>query len=313
MIDTISALTLATLTGLTELTRPAELAPSRVLSALTTLPGSAPGRACVGLALALVVAVSARVARALDWSGVAAAVLCGTACAAAGWGWAITLVGYFVAASLISRAGSARKEERTRSVVAKGGSRDVAQVLANGAIYSAAALASLAFPNPGWAWAGLGALAASSADTWATEIGLLSGARPRDIIKGTFVPAGTSGGVTFAGLWGALLGAAIIGAIGLLAGFPRGATLAAVVSGWAAAAIDSQLGSTIQQRRRCDVCGQDTEMMVHSCGTPTRHLRGIRWVNNDVVNLLATIAGFLLSAVSYVIIAGPPISNARVH
>lgn len=270
------------------------------------LPNSALSRALLGLALASLVAIAARRARALDWSGVAAAALCGSACSAAGWRWAITLIGYFLAASLISHVGSARKERRTHSIVAKGGSRDAAQVLANGGVYSAAAVGSIVMPHPVWAWAALGALAASSADTWATEIGLLAGRRPVDVLKRTFVQAGMSGGVTAPGLAGALLGAVAVAAIGLLAGFSRGAALAAVVSGWLGAMLDSVLGATIQQRRRCDACAEDTELMMHPCGTPTRHIAGIRWANNDVINLLATIAGLLLSAALYVAFAGSP-------
>lgn len=302
MTETISALVLTGVAGVAGVAGPTGLPP---------LADSAAGRAAVGLALALVVAVAARAARALDWSGVAAAVLCGSACAAAGWSWAITLIGYFVAASLISQIGAARKQQRIRSVVAKGGSRDAAQVLANGGVYSAAALASLVYPHPVWAWAGLGALAASSADTWATEIGLLAGWRPSDIVKRTSVREGMSGGVTFPGLVGALFGATAVAVIASFAGFPRGATLAAVVSGWTGAIIDSLLGSSIQQRRRCDSCAEDTELMVHSCGTPTRHLAGIRWMNNDVINLLAATAGLLLSAALYLAIAGAPTSSAR--
>lgn len=271
------------------------------------------GRAVAGLLLAVVVALVARAANALSWSGVAAAVLCGTACSAAGWAWAFVLIAYFVVASLVSRMGRAQKAHRTRSVVAKGGARDAVQVLANGGVYSAAAIAAVIASGawgaaPGvalWAWGGLGALAVSAADTCATEIGVLAGWTPRTLIRRTYVKPGMSGGVTLPGIAGALAGAASVAALGSVAGFPGGATLAALATGWAGAMIDSLLGATIQQRRRCDSCAEDTELLIHPCGSATRHIAGLHWVNNDVINFLATLAGFFLSAALYLVVAGP--------
>ena len=57
-----------------------------------------------------------------------------------------------------------------------------------------------------------GALAAASADTWATEVGTLWGGRPRSIISGRPVAPGMSGGITLIGTMGALVGSAIVAA-----------------------------------------------------------------------------------------------------
>jgi hypothetical protein len=43
----------------------------------------------------------------------------------------------------------------------------------------------------------------------------------------------------------------------------------------------------------CPVCEKETERRLHNCGTRTRLLRGHEWMNNDVVNFLATAAGAL--------------------
>ena len=66
-----------------------------------------------------------------------------------------------------------REGARTASIVAKGGERDAMQVLANGAMFAGAAFAMVLRPDTRWIALGAGALAASAADTWATEIGTL--------------------------------------------------------------------------------------------------------------------------------------------
>ena len=51
---------------------------------------------------------------------------------------------------------------------------------------------------------------------------------------------------------------------------------------------DSVLGSLIQVKYRCPVCGALTERESH-CGIPGKVERGWRWVNNDTVNLLSNL------------------------
>ncbi len=62
----------------------------------------------------------------------------------------------------------------------------------------------------------LAALAAATADTWATEIGTLARQQPRLITSFKNVAAGTSGGITAVGLLSASLGALTIGNSGWL-------------------------------------------------------------------------------------------------
>ena len=75
-------------------------------------------RTLIGCFLAVVVSLLARRANALSTSGAVAAAVVGGASAAAGWGWAVLLIAYFVASVLLSRAGEAAKAARTA-----GGSR----------------------------------------------------------------------------------------------------------------------------------------------------------------------------------------------
>jgi uncharacterized protein (TIGR00297 family) len=170
-------------------------------------------------------------------------------------------------------------------------------VLANGFAFGVAALGSLAtpYPEPGWLALGAGALAASAADTWATEIGILYGGTPRSVLHWRPVPPGTSGAVSVVGSGGAVLGAIGIGTVALLMGWGARIAVAAVIGGLGGAIVDSLLGATVQSRLWCDRCGVQTEREVHDCGRRTQPIRGMPWIDNDLVNFLAGIAGGLLA------------------
>ncbi|MEO7102107.1 MAG: DUF92 domain-containing protein [Gemmatimonadaceae bacterium] len=259
-------------------------------------------RAVAGLVLSAAVAGIAWRSGSLSRNGMLAAAACGTLCVAAGWGWGSVLILYFLAASALSRVGSEAKDDRTRAVVAKGGARDAIQVLANGGVYSALAVFAANAGTPMLTWGAIAALAAASSDTWATEIGVGLGGTPRSIVKWTYVRPGESGGITGAGLVGSAAGAAWIGLIAIVAGFPRGVAIAALFAGIGGSLVDSVLGATLQERRRCGVCNEPTERIVHVCGSTTHRVGGIAGLNNDAVNLLSTVAGLLLGIMAFLLV-----------
>lgn len=252
----------------------------------------------LALLVAIVVAALAFAAGALTPGGAVAAAVVGTLCLIAGWGWAALLIIYFIVAVACSRVGADTKERRTGGVVAKTGRRDAVQVLANGGVFAAGAvLTTRAAPGGSGlvAAAALGALAAASADTMATEIGTLAGGEPRSVIGWRAVPAGTSGGITPAGSLGMLAGALLVAlaarALGL--GNMTGAVAAGGVAG---ALADSLLGALVQERRHCRQCNLATERRVHDCGTVTELAGGVAWLDNDLVNLCATVVGAAVAA-----------------
>ncbi|HKV71999.1 MAG TPA: DUF92 domain-containing protein [Gemmatimonadales bacterium] len=162
----------------------------------------------------------------LTGGGVVAALAVGGATAwGLGWRGVVLLFAFFISGSLLTRlAGGA------------GGQRNVRQVLANGGVAAfAGALGS-------WPIAA-GALAAATADTWATEIGWFSPHPPRLITTWKPVPKGTDGGVTLIGTAGGVAGAALIwGAAAVL----FSSRLTVVWAGLAGMLADSLLGATLQ-------------------------------------------------------------------
>lgn len=228
------------------------------------------GSLATGLALSLVVALGARALGLLTSGGAVAAVGVGTVVFGfGGWQRAGLLVLFFATSSLLTRWQAAHKPHPEHR-----GGRNGAQVLANGAIATVLAVWGALWPAPWNAAAFAGAVAASTADTWATEIGLLSNSPPRLITarllrtRATVAP-GTSGGVTWLGTIAACAGAGVIAGTSLVW---LDAPFAPVwLAGFVGMTLDSILGATVEGR--------------------------LRWITNDAVNLIATAASAALAAI----------------
>jgi uncharacterized protein (TIGR00297 family) len=248
-------------------------------------------RAAAGLIIAAGIAALARRASSLSITGALAAVVVGVLAMAAGWDWGLLLIAFFVSSSALSRTGSEVKEARAREMLVKYGARDAAQVAANGGLFALAALLFLLDPWAGWRAAGIGALAGATADTWGTEIGMLSGREPRSITTWQRVTPGQSGGVTPIGMLATLGGGLFIGALSWLLGWDVAIVLAGAIGGFLSAVADSVMGALWQERRHCPRCDVVTERSVHHCGAPTEHAAGAAWLDNDGVNALAGVLG----------------------
>jgi uncharacterized protein (TIGR00297 family) len=229
--------------------------------------------------------------------------------------WAILLIAFFVSSSALSFWQRERKAPMAARL-AKGSRRDLAQTLANGGVAAlCAGLAGLVSAQSPWYPIGLlgflGALSAATADTWATELGVLATRPPRLITTGRPVPPGTSGAVSALGFAAALAGGAFIGLVAFLlfSLVPTGLadlrprlwlfSPLCAVAGLVGATFDSLLGATWQALYRCDGCAEFTERTQHTCGHATRLVRGLRWLDNDAVNLVATLVGAVTLAGSF--------------
>ncbi len=256
--------------------------------------------------LALLVSVLGWRFRALSADGAFAATLVGGLIfGLGGWPWALLLLLFFFTSSGLTHAFARRKQDLGEKF-AKGGQRDAMQVLANGGVATLCVLAHAAFPQASWPWIAFAAsLAAVNADTWATELGVLSPHPPRRLTTWQIVEKGTSGGVTLVGTLAALAGAVVIAVPAAffsplpLSG-PFSAFLLIALAGLVGSLIDSLLGDTLQAIYFCPNCRKETEQHPkHRCGATTSRLRGLSWLNNDWVNIACGLSAALLALIPF--------------
>ena len=187
-------------------------------------------------------------------------------------------------------------KKRIGGAQGKGGARSWPNILANGGVASIIAVWNFFAPGPYPAALFLGSISAAAADTAATEIGLLSHGRPRLLTNlSRVVPPGTSGGVTPLGFVGAAFASLVIGLMGAslnLLPDPYVLLLVCLVGGVFGAAADSLIGATFQRKGYCVVCLRPTEDVRH-CGEKSKITGGVPYVENNVVNVLSTVAGAL--------------------
>ncbi len=223
----------------------------------------------LALALGTLVLTAARFFRWLTPSGTMAAAAVGLAVlVGAGPFGVVLLLFFFLTSSVLVRLRAART---ARTADREG--RNGAQVVANGGVAAVASLAALAGWVPEAQYALAGAVAAATADTWATEVGSAGGWPVWSVIGRGRVPTGTSGGVSLPGTLAAAAGAVGIGLLAALAAEPVAAPdlgwvglagLAGMAGIWA----DSLLGATLEGR--------------------------LGLLNNDGVNVGCTVIGGLL-------------------
>lgn len=248
---------------------------------------SSPIQLAVGFLSALAIAAISYRLRFLTLDGSVASVLLGTLIfGLGGFQWAIPLLVFFFTSNILSHL------SRRNSDIVQHARRNAVQVMANGGVGGLLVLLSILLPAQDWFVLYLGSLAAATADTWGTEIGIR--ASGRTVLISTFrsVQPGTSGAVSLAGSLGGIVGATAIGLTGMLMMNPSEWTLPHVVvsAGVAGSICDSLIGAILQVRYQCSICGKLVES-AKSCHGAVVHVGGFRWVTNDTVNLICTVAG----------------------
>lgn len=261
----------------------------------------------IGFLLALLISFSSFKIGFLSRSGAIAACSLGTVVfGLGGLAWAVVLMGFFISSSVLSKLFKRRKADLEEKF-SKGSKRDAWQVWANGGVAGIFVILHAIFPDSSWPWlAFCGTMAAVNADTWATELGVLSKKNPVNLVTGQSMEAGASGGVTMLGTFAAFLASLFIAFLAILfwPAFlknPTGAETWFLLIGITAAGVfgslvDSFLGATVQAIYFCPACVKETEKHpLHTCGSTTDIVRGWKWFTNDVVNTFcAFMGGFVM-------------------
>ena len=194
-----------------------------------------------------------------------------------------------------------RHAKKNDGIVKKGDCRDGIQVIANGLVPMMMALFySLTF-NQIFIYAYVAALAEAFADTAASGIGAFSSS-VYDIFKMKKTKPGLSGGVSVVGTLAAFAAPFCISLIAFLFGAVGIEYFVLIsVAAFIGVMFDSALGSLLQIKFKCPVCGEITEREVH-CKKLGKRYSGFAFFDNDIVNFFSgAFAAILIAVVAYVI------------
>ena len=193
----------------------------------------------------------------------------------------ISLAIFFVFSSIISKTIKNRSFYRS-----KGSERDIIQVYANGGVATLVCIVDFLYPDPFNTYLFLASVAAAMSDTWGTEFGKLSKHKPISIISFRTMEHGLSGGLTRIGTLGSLLGSCIIGFTAwVLIPIESIIIYGIIFSGFIAAIVDSLAGAIFQGKYETQ-----TGEIIEEYQDGSTLISGNKWINNDIVNLINTIA-----------------------
>ncbi len=251
----------------------------------------------IGFVLSLIVAGLAYVKRSLTIDGLIAAIVLGTVIYVFGsivvWG---VLISFFVSSSLLSK-----RHEQKEKVSSKG--RNYRQVFANGAVAAIGCILYYFLQSEVFMIAAVASIASSNADTWASEIGVLTKGKTIHILNFTPATQGVSGAISLLGTFASLLGACFISAVFItLYALSQDITipvlisygLIVIISGFLGCLIDSLLGGSIQARYKGTETGIITEHHELQNESVIK-IRGFTCITNDTVNLLSALFAALIA------------------
>lgn len=207
-----------------------------------------------------------------------------------GWKWTIPILVFFILSSLLSKLAEKINGKNVDQIFEKGSQRDYKQVLANGGVPLLICVLNFLIPDiVDWYSIYLLSVAISTADTWSTEFGTLFAKNVFMITSFKKVNPGISGGISFIGTLGGIIGSIIIIASGILF-ISLSFKQIIIISVFALVGnlTDSLLGATLQVMYKCVSCGKLTEKKIH-CGQTTNYFKGIKFIDNDMVNFASVL------------------------
>lgn len=201
----------------------------------------------------------------------------------------LALIGFFILASYVSSLDNSYKKSIIKDKFKKENGRNYIQVLANSLPALIFSFIFYLTDNHKYLILSFVILSAASADTFASEIGFLSKRKVYSILTLKQVPRGLSGGVSFLGILGSILGSFLLS---LFSYFEFGlvGVKFCFIMGFISSIIDSILG-LIFQRKYLRLDGSLSDFKEYEDDKP---IRGFSFVSNNTVNLVSlTIIGII--------------------
>lgn len=253
----------------------------------------------IGLIGSSIIAASGYYFSAISRSGIIATIFIGTTIAVAGdfstWSAVIFLFGSSLIINFSKKLFFPEISSIEQSIHSKNGARDASQICANLLPAVICLLIYFFTSNTAFLIAYLASIAGATADTWASEIGILSNKATIDVLTLRKTPKGLSGGIsllgTIASIGGSFLSTTCFFIFNFFSSnpltYPHFVIIFSV--GILASLIDSILGSFFQGKY-LTIHNQLTEQKKNN-----QLVTGYSWMSNDLVNLSTSILSSLLA------------------
>ncbi|MBU1142884.1 MAG: DUF92 domain-containing protein [Firmicutes bacterium] len=256
----------------------------------------------IGAVLSILIAYAAYLKHSLAKSGFIAAVIIGTIIYAFGGMviWAV-LIAFFISSSLLTKLNEKKEKDPSRG-------RNYIQVISNGLVAAVFSVLYYFLNVEIFLLASVASIATSNSDTWASEIGILSKGKTRNIVNFKIVSKGVSGAISGLGTFASFIGALFIGLVFALMYWIKNGisyeilisyTIIVTICGFLGCFIDSYLGALIQAKYREVETGKITEKK----WLPNEKVvlaSGLALVTNDAVNFLSGLAASMITIIFFI-------------
>lgn len=204
--------------------------------------------------------------------------------------WTVPAVTLFVFGTILSKMPGGEENHQNQ--------RDAHQVLANGAIPSIALMFYMALGNPAFLFASMAGFATALSDTASSEIGTRMKHKTFSILTGKRVSTGLSGGVSMVGLFAGLVFALFMAAVALYISSHMSLYYFLLIglAGFAGNLMDSVIGDKWQVKFGLSQNGPWYDYKKESNYTV---MKGVVWMNNNMVNFFAVCLGSILGFCVY--------------
>ncbi len=252
----------------------------------------------LGLSMVLLFGLLSLSKRAVDFAGLVAGIVVGSTYVFVGGLMAfIPLLTFFLLASIFTKYKYSIKMKKG-AAEKRQGARSWNNVVSNGLPPFIFLVLWKIFSSQAFLLAFLSAIAADLSDTLSNEIGTLSHTDPILLFSWKRVPAGTSGAVSVKGTLAGLIAPIIISIEAIPFLGLNWYLLIPIFAGFMGNLMDSVLGATLEAKYRCPICDKMIEEKYH-CGVPAELVKGVSFVNNDVVNASISVFAGILGIVLY--------------